>query len=135
MSETIGVIGAGAWGTALAQVAAQQGPVLLWARETEVAEEINRDHRNSLFLRDVPLSKNIRATNDLSALSNVVALLAVCPAQHLRATLQQLPKSQVPLILCAKGIEAGSGKLLVGSDARCSGRPVVVSDSVEARLR
>lgn len=112
MSELIGVIGAGAWGTALAQVAAVQGPVRLWAREPEVAEEINRDHRNSLFLRDVVLSPAITATTDLRDLASCSALLVVCPAQHVRSTLQQLPAMRVPLILCAKGIEAGSGKLL-----------------------
>ena len=110
--KNIGVIGAGAWGTALAQVAAAQGPVLLWARETEVAKEINRDHRNSLFLSDVPLSTAIRATTHIADLKDCDALMAVCPAQHLRATLQQLPPMHVPLILCAKGIEAGSGKLM-----------------------
>ena len=56
----IGVIGGGAWGTALAQVVARDGePVTLWAREAEVVEGINRDHVNSLFLSSVPLSPSI----------------------------------------------------------------------------
>ena len=112
MSKHIGVIGAGAWGTALAQVAAQQGPVRLWARESDVALEINRVHRNNLFLRDVDLSRAIQATDTLADLRDAEMLLAVCPAQHLRATLAQLPATRAPLILCAKGIEAGSGKLM-----------------------
>ena len=62
----IGVIGGGAWGTALAQVAARGGePVLLWAREAEVVEAINAGHENPLFLPGVPLSPAIRATGDL----------------------------------------------------------------------
>ena len=58
----IGVIGGGAWGTALAQVAAHRGePVTLWAREAEVVAGINDAHENRLFLAGVPLSPSIRA--------------------------------------------------------------------------
>ncbi len=63
----IGVIGGGAWGTALAQVAAAGGPVLLWAFEPDVVEAINRDHVNPLFLANVPLSPAITATSEISA--------------------------------------------------------------------
>jgi len=126
MNGTIGVIGAGAWGTALAQIAAQQGDVLLWAREPEVADEINRAHTNSVFLRDVPLSPAISATHDLADIKNCSAILAVCPAQHLRSTLMQLPHTHVPLILCAKGIEAGSGKLMSEVAAEMYHGPIAV---------
>ena len=64
----IGVIGGGAWGTALAQVAAHGGrPVLLWAREPEVVESVTADRRNHLFLPGIDLAPTIRATGDLAA--------------------------------------------------------------------
>lgn len=113
----IGVIGGGAWGTALAQVAARGGePVLLWAREPEVVASINDAHENRQFLAGVPLSPSIRASGDLAALADVDALLVVAPAQHVRAVLAETPVGTKPLVLCAKGIEAGS-RLLVGEVA------------------
>ncbi|MEI9852969.1 MAG: NAD(P)H-dependent glycerol-3-phosphate dehydrogenase [Sphingomonas sp.] len=114
----IGVIGGGAWGTALAQVAARGGePVLLWARESEVVESINTAHENRQFLAGVALSPAIRATGDLGDLGGMDALLVVAPAQHVRAVLGETPVGETPLILCAKGIEAGT-RLLVGEVAR-----------------
>ena len=114
----IGVIGGGAWGTALAQVAAADGQrVILWAREPEVVESINARHVNELFLSSVPLSGSIVATDDLDALRQADALLVVAPAQHVRAVLGGQDFGTKPLVLCAKGIEAGS-KLLVGEVAR-----------------
>ncbi|MBX9730855.1 MAG: NAD(P)-dependent glycerol-3-phosphate dehydrogenase [Sphingomonas sp.] len=113
----IGVIGGGAWGTALAQVAAHAGdPVLLWAREPEVVEAINQDHENTLFLPGVPLRHDVSATGSLSALAGCEALLVVVPAQHVRAVLAGTAVGRTPLVLCAKGIEAGS-QLLVGEVA------------------
>ncbi|OQW46562.1 MAG: glycerol-3-phosphate dehydrogenase [Proteobacteria bacterium SG_bin6] len=108
----LGVIGAGAWGTALAQVIARQGETLLWAREAEVVAAINDTHENGQFLPGVPLSPAIRATGDLSALTDCGALLVVVPAQFVRAVLRAAPIGTRPLILCAKGIEAGSAKLI-----------------------
>jgi len=112
----IGVIGGGAWGTALAQVAAGAGPVTLWAREDDVVTAISRDHANPLFLPGIALSPAIRATASLGALADCDALLVVAPAQHVRAVLAEAPVDDTPLILCAKGIEAGT-KLLVGEVA------------------
>lgn len=114
----IAVIGGGAWGTALAQVAAREGqPVTLWAREPEVVESVNAAHENRQFLAGVPLSESIRATGDLADLAGHDALLVVAPAQHVRAVLAAAPVGATPLVLCAKGIEAGS-KLLVGQVAQ-----------------
>lgn len=114
----IGVIGGGAWGTALAQVAARGGaPVTLWAREPEVVAAINADHENSLFLRGVPLAESIRATGDLADMAGCEALLVVAPAQHVRAVLAAADVGATPLVLCAKGIEAGT-RMLVGEVAR-----------------
>lgn len=109
----IGVVGAGAWGTALAQVAASEGePVALWAREPEVVDTVNAAHENPLFLKGLALSPSIRATGDLADMAACEALLVVSPAQHLRAVLGALPVTDAPLILCAKGIEDATGLLM-----------------------
>jgi glycerol-3-phosphate dehydrogenase (NAD(P)+) len=118
--ERLGVIGGGAWGTALAQVAASGGrDVLLWARETEVVEAINAGHENAVFLPGLRLEQRIRATGELGGLSECDAWLVVTPAQHMRAVLEAAPASNKPLVLCSKGIEEESGALLhrVASEA------------------
>ena len=108
----MGVVGAGAWGTALAQVLAAGGDTLLWAFEPDVADEINTRRENPVYLPGVSLSSAIRATSDLADMAQCEALLIVTPAQHVRRIVAQLPGDGRPLILCAKGIEAGSGKLM-----------------------
>jgi glycerol-3-phosphate dehydrogenase (NAD(P)+) len=114
----IGVIGGGAWGTALAQVAARGGePVLLWAREPDVVEGINTGHKNARFLSGITLPETIVATGSLGTLSACDALLVVVPAQHVRAVLAETAVGATPLVLCAKGIEAGT-QMLVGEVAR-----------------
>ncbi|WNO53854.1 NAD(P)H-dependent glycerol-3-phosphate dehydrogenase [Stakelama saccharophila] len=113
----IGVIGAGAWGTALAQVAAKDDmPVTLWAREPEVVAAINEKQENTAFLPEVKLSPGIRATGRLGELAGMDALLVVVPAQHVRAVLAETPVGTTPMVLCAKGIEART-HLLVGEVA------------------
>jgi glycerol-3-phosphate dehydrogenase (NAD(P)+) len=112
MIGPIGVVGGGAWGTALAQVAAEGGDTLLWAREPEVVESVNARHENSLFLPGVPLDPRIRATDALEELAGCEALLIVTPAQHMRKVLAAMPRLSVPLILCAKGMEEASTKLM-----------------------
>jgi glycerol-3-phosphate dehydrogenase (NAD(P)+) len=114
MSErAIGVIGGGAWGTALAQVMAGSGhQVRLWAREAEVIESINTRRENALFLPGIPLSPQIVGTDDMTWIAEAQAVLVVTPAQHMRAVLRNLSANAQPLILCSKGIEAGSLKLL-----------------------
>lgn len=114
----IGVIGGGAWGTALAQVAARGGePVVLWAREPEVVAAINHAHENTRFLAGVTLSDRVRATGSLGDLAGCDAVLVVVPAQHVRAVLAEVTVGARALVLCAKGIEAGT-RLLVGEVAR-----------------
>src|SRR5690606_23866936 len=109
----LGVVGAGAWGTALAQMLAADGiDVLLWAREPELVDEINARHTNSLFLPSAMLASSIRATGDLGQAAECDILLLVTPAQHLAATLAQMPRFPRDLVLCAKGIEAGSGRTM-----------------------
>jgi glycerol-3-phosphate dehydrogenase (NAD(P)+) len=108
----VGVIGGGAWGTALAQVAAEGGETLLWAREPEVVESVNGRHENALFLPSVPLDPAVRATGDLGALEGCDFLLVVTPAQHMRAVLAAMPRLAMPLILCAKGMEEATTRLM-----------------------
>jgi len=115
--KRIAVIGAGAWGTALATVAARAGrEVSLWAREAEVVASINERHENALFLPGVTLDAGINATGDLKeATAGADAVLLVAPAQHTRAVAADLAahiSAEVPVIICAKGIEEGSGALL-----------------------
>ncbi len=111
--SAIGIIGAGAWGTALAQaLAGERTPVMLWAREVELVAEINANHTNSLFLASATLSPDIRATSDLADLADLPLLLVVTPAQHLAQVLAGLPGFKGDLVLCAKGIEAGTGRLM-----------------------
>jgi glycerol-3-phosphate dehydrogenase (NAD(P)+) len=105
-------VGGGAWGTALAQVAAEGGETLLWAREPDVAESVNAVHENSLFLPGVPLDPRIRATAALEELAGCEVLLIVTPAQHMRKVLAAMPRLSVPLILCAKGMEEATTKLM-----------------------
>jgi glycerol-3-phosphate dehydrogenase (NAD(P)+) len=109
----LGVVGAGAWGTALAQVLASDGSeVLLWAREPEVVEEINAKALNSLFLPGHTLARSIRATGELAELASLPALLLVVPAQHLARAAAGLAGYAGDLVLCAKGIEAETGRLM-----------------------
>ena len=124
----IGVIGGGAWGTALAQVAATGGrETLLWAYEHEVVDAINARHENAVFLPGIPLHPAIRATCDISDLASADAWLVVTPAQHMRAVLERAPRRGTPMVLCSKGIEEQSGELLhrVAAQA-CPGAPIAV---------
>ena len=124
----IGVLGGGAWGTALAQAAAAHGePVMLWAREHDVVAAINGAHENTLFLPGIALSPAIRATEALGDMAACDALLVVTPAQHVRAVLTALQPGHRPLVLCAKGIEAGTMALM--SDVAAAlhpGSPIAV---------
>ena len=109
----IGIIGGGAWGTALAQViAAGDEDVILWAHEPEVVSAINQTHENAIFLKSVRLNPTILATGSLDDLRACDVLLAVTPAQHLRTILTKAVVGVRPLILCSKGIESGSQMLM-----------------------
>ena len=107
--RNFGVVGGGAWGTALAQLLAADGaPVRLWAREEGVVAAINREHRNPVFLPGAALSSSLIATGDLADMADLDALLIVVPVPFLRAVLADLPPGDAPLIFCSKGMEAGS---------------------------
>jgi len=112
----IGVVGGGAWGTALALAALRAGrDTLLWAREPAVVEAIRRDRENRDYLPGVPLPAELEATSDLAALSGCDALLLVTPAQHLRSACAALAphlKPGAPAVICAKGIEIETQALM-----------------------
>ncbi len=114
--ERIGIIGAGAWGTALAVVARRAGrKVTLWALEPEVVAAVNGQHRNSLFLPEIDLDPTIAATPDLAVAADADLVLLVVPAQFLRRTCQDLTahlKPATPLVICTKGIERGTSALM-----------------------
>jgi glycerol-3-phosphate dehydrogenase (NAD(P)+) len=135
-NQTIGVIGAGAWGTALAQMLASDGtPVLLWARKGEQVAELNAQRSNATYLPQVTLAPSITATADLSDLAGLATVLVVCPAQAMAQVLSGLPDGPRDLVLCAKGIEAGSGRLMaqVAGDCLPSGQIAVLSGPTFAR--
>lgn len=112
--QRIGIIGGGAWGTALAALSAEQGETLLWARNGDVVAMINRDHANPPYLPDVTLPAALQATGDLGALKDCEALVLAVPAQSLRQfgaeIARQLP-GDAPIVIAAKGIEIATGKL------------------------
>lgn len=117
MMEKISVLGAGAWGTALAQIAASNGrKVTLWAREEELIESIRRKRENPLYLSGVSLHENITPThNPQTALAGADAVLLVVPAQYLRPfcqTVKTFWREGLPAVICAKGIEQKTGNLL-----------------------
>lgn len=128
--EHIGVIGGGAWGTALAVAAVlARRRVTIWAREREVVDSINDRRENTVFLPGVRLPDNLAATTEIAVAAAGDAVLLVVPAQHLRSTLKSLPLLRSPLMLCAKGIERGTGKLLteVLREAAPEAEPAILS--------
>ena len=126
--DRIAVIGGGAWGTALAQVAATAGrEVLLWAMEDDVVDAMNSAHENPTFLPGIALDPAIRATGELDEVGDSDAWLVVTPAQHMRSVLERAPKSQAPRVLCSKGIEESRSELLHAVAAECCpGAPIAV---------
>jgi len=131
--HSAGVIGAGAWGTALSMVCARAGlETRLWAREPEVLEAIRTRGENTPFLPGAPLDPAVRATGDLADLAGCDIILNVTPAQFLRSSLAAFAphaREGVPVLLCSKGVEQGSLKLMteVLAEALPSARPAVLS--------
>ena len=114
--RTAGVIGAGAWGTALAQVCVRAGlNTILQAREQQLVETMRATRANDLYLPGVPLADALSFTSDLADLGGCDLILAVPPAQHMRATLTAFApchRAGVPVVLCSKGVERGTMKLM-----------------------
>ena len=114
--QRVGVIGAGAWGAALAIACNRAGrEVTLWAREPEVVASIHATRENTLFLPGVKIPDSVIATGDIAEAAKADAILVVTPAQHTRSALAALAPhvaAGLPVILCAKGIERGSLSLM-----------------------
>jgi len=113
----VGVIGGGAFGTAMACVLRRRGhQVVLWAREPEVVDSVNAKRENAVFLRGVTLPEGIVATGEMAAAAREAEfVLLVPPAQHMRAVtaaLQPHLAAGTPVISCSKGIERGSCALM-----------------------
>jgi len=114
--QNIGVIGGGAWGTALAQTLASAGrDVTLWAFENECVTAINDRRENSLYLPGVSLNQRIKATSEIAQLGQMDTVLSVAPAQHTRKIFESFAphiKTDMPMVLCSKGIEISSRKFM-----------------------
>jgi glycerol-3-phosphate dehydrogenase (NAD(P)+) len=136
----LAVIGAGAWGTALAAVAAASGAqVALWAREPDVVDAIAGRRENARFLPGIKLPDGIKATGNLTAaIDGAAAILLTAPAQHLRSVASALRlqlAAGLPAVICAKGIESGSGLLVteVLQESAPEAEPAVLSGPSFAR--
>src|ERR1700722_4276204 len=112
----IAILGGGAWGTALAIAAIAAGRTThLWAREDDVVAGITRDHENTRFLPGIALPKELSATGDLKRAVQADALLVTAPAQVLgefARLLAPLIAPGIPVVICTKGIEKNTGRLL-----------------------
>jgi glycerol-3-phosphate dehydrogenase (NAD(P)+) len=111
----IGVLGAGAWGTALGLAAHAAGRrTTLWVREADVLATLQAGGENR-FLPGVTLPKDLAVTGDLAQVARADVLLLVVPAQVLHGFAQSLMphlRNGQPVVICAKGIEKGTGKLV-----------------------
>lgn len=114
--DSFGVVGAGAWGTALAIALNRAGrQVTLWAFEKTTVEDIKSAHENKAFLPGIKIPPNIRVTGDMADLAECRALVLATPAQHMRQTCKALaPHLSRPtsLVIAAKGIELTSHRLM-----------------------
>jgi glycerol-3-phosphate dehydrogenase (NAD(P)+) len=114
--QSVCIVGAGAWGTALAVTAKRAGrDVLIWAYEPETLADLTRNHRNEVYLPGVSLDPAIGATGRLSEVADRDFLLLATPAQHTRAIAGELAphlSRRQPLVICSKGIEQRTGKLI-----------------------
>ena len=110
MTMKVGVIGAGAWGTAQAHLMASKGDdVTIWAYEQEVADDINSVHENRAYLPDAQLPENLHGTSDLQeALKGSELVLSVVPSHVVRSVLTEAAKylpHEIPIVSASKGIE------------------------------
>ncbi|WP_375229918.1 NAD(P)H-dependent glycerol-3-phosphate dehydrogenase [Roseobacter sp. S98] len=111
------VVGAGSWGTALAATLARAGVrTCLWGRNSATVDSINRRHENAAYLPGVPLPDNLRAARRMAdALSGAEVILIVVPSRSIRSVARQVAEhapADVPVAVCAKGIEAETGLLM-----------------------
>ena len=113
---TVAVLGAGAWGVALANVAAQgRARAPLWAHDPRTAQALARDRENKRRLPGLPLAAAVAPTDDISILREAEIILAVTPAQAIRMTARAARPylyKGAAFVICAKGIERERGKFL-----------------------
>lgn len=110
----IGVIGAGAWGTALSNILAKNQNVILWAKEKNVCDHINKSRENKRFLPKIKLSKKINCTTEINDICDCDILFLVIPVQYLSSILGKLKNSldtKTIFVCCSKGLEMSSLKL------------------------
>lgn len=112
--RSVGIIGCGSWGTALAVLLSEKSPeVLLWGRERSAINNINVGRENRAYLPTVTLPEPIRATSELAELRGCEALFVVVPSSSARSVAEQMAgaglRTDVPLVSCIKGIEKSSG--------------------------
>jgi glycerol-3-phosphate dehydrogenase (NAD(P)+) len=115
MDLRVSVLGGGSWGTTVASLLARKKtPTLLWARNAETADEINRDHTNRRYLGEARLSARLQATADLEHAVRYADVLVIgTPAQSFRETLDALGpyvRPWIPVISLSKGLEIGTRK-------------------------
>lgn len=113
----ISVIGAGSWGTAVAWLLGGKGhDVRWWSRETEIAEGVNSEHRNPLYLPEVPLPENVFASTDFGeALAGSEAVVMVTPSIGVRSTAESMKPflgENTPVVILSKGVEGGTNMLM-----------------------
>jgi len=110
--KEIGILGAGAWGTALANLISENGhEVLVWAHEKEVAEAINSQNENIHFLSGIKLNQRIKATNEIKDLKDREIIFITTPSKFFReclANVKKYQKKDIPYVICTKGIEGKS---------------------------
>ena len=113
-NQRIGVIGAGAWGTALSNILAKNHRIILWAKEKKVCENINKYNENKRFLPKIKLNKKIKCTTEIKDICSCDILFLVIPVQYLSAELSKLKNSlntKTIFVCCSKGLEMSSLKL------------------------
>jgi glycerol-3-phosphate dehydrogenase (NAD(P)+) len=113
VNDAVAVIGAGNWGTSLANLLAKKGErVTLWALEPAVADGVNERHENPLYLTGIPLAPSLRATTDLAAaVADAGTIVSVVPAQHVRRVIADAAphlRQDAILVSASKGIEKTS---------------------------
>jgi glycerol-3-phosphate dehydrogenase (NAD(P)+) len=128
MAERVAIMGAGSWGTALANLLAKKGcEVRLWSYEAEVAEAIRRDHRNPRYLREVPLHETLHATTSMKeALAGAEYVVSVSPAQHTRRVMAEAAELMRPdalVVAASKGIETATLHTMAQVHAEVLPRP------------
>lgn len=110
----VAVLGAGSWGTTLGSLLADRNDTMIWARDAEVADEVNSSHRNTPYLSDLALGPSLRATTDLEqALNSAELIVLAVPATHVREVLsvaKPFVDAEASVVSVSKGIELGTGK-------------------------